>query len=196
MFGIDLNNAVVDICKRLIAYLPGIQNAARRRLVNDLQQICSKCDDAYSAVLVRLTPVKQAYSDPPALARELRSFAGDPTTRAAFKPEHLCGEIDHLLQELRNNLAALGYAVGYSGLDELAQILTQMGNYDNELYHQYDRFTSSLDDLATRLEQTSGAERAAWLRYAQELISDTRAQLSESVRRMRNAKDLAQQTAF
>ena len=197
MFGIILNNAIVRSCTRLIRCLPGIQHQARKRLVNDLQSICSKCEDAYSALLARLLPIKTAYSDPKNLVEQLRLFSADIGTRAAFKPEHLCGEIDHLLQELKSNLNSLGYSLRLSGLETLDETLRRMGNYDSELYHEYDQFRSELDDVATKISGSKKkADREQWLKYVEELIADTESELKQSVTNMRKAKDQIVQSAF
>jgi len=196
MFGVVLNNAIVRACTRLIRCLPGIQADARKRLVSELQGICSKCEDAYSALIVRLLPIKTAYGDAKTLAQELRLFGADNKTRAAFKPEHLCGEIDHLLQELKSNLSALGYSVRWSGLETLDETLKRMGNYDSELYHQYDQFRLELDQIATELERAKKKDQKHWLRYVEDLITDTEAELQQSITDLRRAKDQIVQAAF
>ena len=196
MFGIALNNAIVRACARLIRSLPGIQSNARKRLVTELQGICSKCEDAYSALIARLLPIKAAYGDAKKLAEALRQFGADTKTRAAFKPEHLCGEIDHLLQELKSNLNALGYSVRWSGLETLDETLKRMGNYDSELYHQYDQFRFELDQIATELDRAKKKDQKYWLRYVEDLVSDTEVELQNSITDMRRAKDQIVQSAF
>jgi hypothetical protein len=66
---------------------------------------------AFDKVLVRLKPVKSAANDPKRLAAALRQFSADATTRKAFKPEHLCGEVDQLLVGLQSNLNPLKYSL-------------------------------------------------------------------------------------
>ena len=89
---------------RSITFLWRTQGAERSQLIADLQAICSRCDDAYAAVIKKLRPVKNSYTDREALADALRTFAADDQTRSAFKPEHLCGEVDQLLQRLSSDL--------------------------------------------------------------------------------------------
>jgi len=53
--------------------------------VTELQTICTNCESAYDAMLTRLVPVKNAYSDPIKLATELRALQMDQTVRRQFK---------------------------------------------------------------------------------------------------------------
>ena len=97
----------VKACADVVKWGAGIQEPTRKGLAADLQAICTNCDAAYDAVLTRLVPIKNAFADPTALAAELRAFAADAATRANFKPDHLCGQVDQLLIRLSSNLDPL-----------------------------------------------------------------------------------------
>ena len=74
---LDILTKVVRVCSGIISQGAGIQGQARYDLISDLQRICSNCDTAYSTVLARLRPVKDAYQDTGELADALRSFSAD-----------------------------------------------------------------------------------------------------------------------
>ena len=128
------------------------QGTERSQLIADLQAICSRCEDAYTAVIKQLRPVKDSYGDREALASALRTFAADNQTRSAFKPEHLCGEVDQLLQRLSSNIDWLKYSVDLRAVDRLRGAIGQMGNYDGQLRDYYDDHTRAMDDIATQLQ--------------------------------------------
>src|SRR5688572_7070390 len=107
----------VKACADVVRWGAGLQENARRELIADLQTICDNCDAAYDAVLARLVPVKNAFADPATLASELRAFAADAATRNKFKPQHLCGQVDHLLARLSSNLDPLKYSIDYRRID-------------------------------------------------------------------------------
>lgn len=188
MYGIELNREIVRACKRILLFLPGLQTKARAKLVNDLQSICDKCEGAYAAFLQRLLPVKAACSDPHKLVVELRAFAADHVTRASFKPDHLCGEIDHLLDELESWVAPLGYSVNLTGLGAMKTILERLGSFDGALRHEYDEFTRELDGVARELETANPSDSRRWIEYVEALMSETSAQLSEAVNDVHMAK--------
>src|SRR5262245_19904105 len=83
-----------------IGFLGTKQANERKQLISDLQAICSKCETAYGIVIEKLLPVKNAFHNRTKLASALRTFAADASIRSAFKPEHLCGEVDQLLQKM------------------------------------------------------------------------------------------------
>src|SRR5262245_35129574 len=120
----------VKACADVIKWGAGIQEPARKGLVTDLQAICSNCEAAYDAVLARLVPIKNAFADPNTLAAELRAFAADTATRAKFKPDHLCGQVDQLLVRLSSNLDPLKYSIDFRRIEEVRQYLKQFGNFD------------------------------------------------------------------
>src|SRR3712207_6187319 len=127
----------LETCARVIKVGAGIQENVRRSLVEDLQQICLRCEEALGAVLSRLQPVKDAYQSAPRLARELRTFAADTETRNSFKPEHLCGEIDNLIVRLESNLDPLKYSIDYGRLEEVHENLGYVGEFDDAIYRSY-----------------------------------------------------------
>ena len=188
MFGLDLNRAIVKVCLRILEHLPGIQARKRSELVVDLQTICGRCQDSYAAVLKRLVPIKNAFGDERRLIKELRSFAADTETRAAFKPEHLCGEIDSLLTKLKSYLDGLKFSVDFTELGTLRRVLKQMGSFDAELYHQYDQFTTELDSVANKLRRTRGKTARKWMSYVEDLVCDFESELRRELRGMRAAK--------
>ncbi len=196
VFGVILNNAIVRACTRLLRYLPGLQPDERKHLVHDVQVICNRSAEAYSALLARLLVIKAAFRDPVLLVRELRLFSADTQTRAAFKPEYLCGEVDQLLQELKGRLDTLGYSVRMSGLGTLDETLRRMADYEGELSHQYDQFRSELDHVAAEVERTTGPDRRHWVRYVEELVSDTEVELHRSIGDMHRAKEDVGRVAF
>lgn len=163
-------NAAADVIK----WGAGIQETARKDLVTKLQAICSNIEAAYDAVLTRLVSVKNAYNDPAALGKELRSFAADPATRSQFKPDHLCGDVDVLMTQLSNNLDPLKYSVDFRRIRELRNYLLQFSNVDAAILHDYDEFTRQLDDLATQIQDAHAdlQERTLYVRHVVESFTD------------------------
>lgn len=175
---------------RSIAYLWRTQGAERSQLISDLQAICSRCEDAYAAVLKQLRPVKNSYGDRKALANALRAFAADDKTRGAFKPEHLCGEVDQLLQRLSSNADWLKYSVDLRGIERLRGAIAGMGNYDGQLRDYYDDHTRAMDDIATqlqsKLESKDAKERLA---YARHVVDEFESDLRDTLKKIREAKN-------
>ena len=186
---LDILTKVVRVCSGIISQGAGIQGQARYDLISDLQRICSNCDTAYSTVLARLRPVKDAYQDTGELADALRSFSADQETRDAFKPYHLCGEVDFLLDKLESNLDPLKYSVDIGKVQALKRNLRFLGDYDYEIYETYDVFARQLDGLATELQSQSldsSGERSQYVRY---VIDDFESDLRSILSNLRNAKD-------
>jgi hypothetical protein len=177
----------VKACADVIKWGAGLQETARKGLVADLQVICTNCDAAYDAVLARLVPVKNAYSDPVALGRELRAFAGDADTRRQFKPHHLCGQIDQLLVRLRSNLDPLKYAIDCRRIEDLRGYLNRFGDFDGSIFQSYDGLTAELDRIATDL-QNPGPHQQERARYAQHVIEDFENDLRTTQAAVRQAK--------
>jgi hypothetical protein len=172
----------LETCARVIRVGAGIQENVRRDLVNDLQQICLRCEDALGTVLSRLQPVKDAYQSVPRLATELRAFAADTETRNAFKPERLCGEIDDLIVGLKSNLNPLKYSIDLGRLEEVHRNLGHVGEFDDAIYRSYDGFCQQLDSLATQLQDPSSFEYVEERRrYAQHVIEDFETDLRSTV---------------
>jgi len=184
---INLLTRAVKKCADVIKWGAGIQFDARKALVDDLQRICLNCNDAYDTVIKRLVPVKDAYSDNHKLADELRAFASDASTRDKFKPEHICGQVDHLLAQLSSNLDPLKYSVDLKRIKELRDNLRQYENVDAAIYQSYDDLTSELDQIATQIRDPiyDADERAS---YAKHVIADFEAELRSSKGSLREAK--------
>jgi hypothetical protein len=177
----------IGTCADVLKWAANIQGNARQSLVTDLQSICSNCEDAYGAVLARLVPVKSAFADPTALARKLRNFAADQTIRRQFKPDHLCGSIDQLLQRLQNNLDPLKYSIDFTNIRELRSRFELYGDYDFQLYKTYDEFTRELDQVANQISDPAfdPCERA---QYAQRAIENLQSELRSTLETVRQAK--------
>ncbi|MDI9430260.1 MAG: hypothetical protein RBR19_16390 [Sedimentisphaerales bacterium] len=188
MYGIELNREIINACKRILLFVPGLQTRTRTQLVNNLQSICDKCEGAYAAFRKRLAPVKASYANPRKLAKELRSFAADDTTRSAFKPDHLCGEIDHLLDALASWVSPLPFSVNLTGLGPMKTVLERIGNFDGALRHEYDEFTRELDAIAEHLETADPHDVPGWVEYVKALVAETSAQLSNAVDDVHKAK--------
>lgn len=178
----------VKACADIVNWGAGIQEPTRKELAADLQGICARCEAAYDAVLSRLVPVKNAFADPKALSDELRTFASDADTRAKFKPEHLCGQIDQLLVRLKSKLDPLKYSVDYRHLDEIRQYLQKFGDYDGAIFLSYDKLVAELDNVATQL-RSAGADQQERSLYAQHLIRTFEAAMRETQTTVREAKN-------
>src|SRR5262249_21373696 len=73
-----------------------VQKTSRRALVKELQQVCERVDGGIAALSSALGPVRAAAAKgPEAFATALGNFDKDGKVRARFKPEGLCGEVDH-----------------------------------------------------------------------------------------------------
>jgi hypothetical protein len=186
MLGITLNKEVVDRCVKALKSLKDIQAGSRKRLVQDTQDVCSNCEAAYSALLARLQPVKEAYRT--RLAQELRALSADSATRAKFKPEGLCSQIDHLLADFQNNLNGVKYSVHLFSITEIRETLQSMGNYDQALYHQYDAFMRDIGRIAASLDAAPKEERRALVAAAKDAVGNLENDLTESITSMRAAK--------
>ena len=182
-----LKQAVKE-CAAVVKWGAGIQEPTRKSLAVDLQAICTNCDAAYDAVLTRLVPIKNAFSDPTALAAELRAFAADATTRANFKPDHLCGQVDQLLVRLSSNLDPLKYSIDYRRIDEVRQYLLGFGNFDGAIFQSYDQLVAELDAIATQI-QASASDKQERSRYAQHVIQSFESDLRATQAAVRDAKN-------
>jgi hypothetical protein len=190
MENLNLLKSAVTIFSRIITSASRAQAQARADLVDELQAICSECESAYSIVLERLRPVKDAYRDPARLEQELRDLAADRRTRDIFKADHLCGQVDHLLSKLQSNLAALKYSVDVRTLDRLKERLKEIGNYDAALYRDYDEFARDLDRLSHEIGTAPSVEdRTRLMAYSRSYIDDFEKELWDTIDAMRRAKD-------
>jgi hypothetical protein len=184
---LDVLKQAVKACADVVRWGAGIQEATRRGLVADLQAICTNCDAAYDAVLVRLVPVKNAFTDPVALATELRAFSADTATRAKFKPSHLCGQVDDLLVRIGSNLDPLKYSVDCRRITHLRQNLQRFGNFDGAIFQSYDELSSDLDTIATQM-QDPAFDKQERARYARHVIEDFENSLRATQIAVREAK--------
>ena len=186
MWVVDALKDTLAAAGRVIESAAKVQGPARTELKNELQSICSKCDMAYSTVLARLAPVKNSCSDAAKLAVELRTLAADQQTRAAFTPQHLCGEVDGLLMKLQSHLDPLKYSIDVRRIGVLRQSLETMGHFDDAISDSYDGFARDLDRIATELQAPAPpADRAA---YAREVIEEFETSLVEAVKQARGTK--------
>lgn len=173
-----------------VAFLCRTQGAERQQLISDLQKICSRCEDAYVAVLSALSVVKNAYGDQPKLVSALRSFASNSETRVAFKPEHLCGEVDQILQRLASKVDWLKYSVDLREIERLRGAIANMGSYDGQLWDYYDDHTRAMDELATALQSPlKGQELEERLSYAKHVVDDFEDDLRATLKEIRAAKE-------
>ena len=187
---LELLKRAIKACAEVIKWGGGIQEPTRKNLVKDLQGICLNCEAAYDAVLKRLVPVKNAFSDKSKLALELRKFASDSKTRDKFKPDRLCGQVDQLLTRLNSNLNPLKYSVDYRRIEGVRESLNRFGSFDAAIFQSYDELTSQLDQIATQINDPAldCEERA---RYAQHVIQDFEAELRSALTAVREAKTQA-----
>ena len=102
-----------EVAGRAIGFASETQGGARRELVDSLEQVASKCDDAYTEVRTALRPVRDSYRDPAQLGAALRAFAADAHVRTSIKPHQLCGEVTALLDKLANNLDPLKWPYAF-----------------------------------------------------------------------------------
>ena len=177
----------VKACADVVKWGAGIQEPTRKDLAADLQSICTNCDVAYDAVLSRLVPIKNVFADPTTLAAELRAFAADATTRANFKPEHLCGQVDQLLIRLSSNLDPLKYSVDCRRINEVRKYLKQFGSFDGAIFQSYDELVGELDAIATQI-QAPASDKQERSRYAQHVIQSFESDLRATQAAVRNAK--------
>jgi hypothetical protein len=174
-------------CADIVKWGAGIQEPARKGLVADLQAICANCEAAYEAVLTRLVPIKNSFSDPTTLATELRAFAADAATRNSFKPDHLCGQVDHLLTRLRSNLDSLKYSIDCRRIDDVRKYLHQFGSFDDAIFQSYDDFATELDGIATEI-QNPASDKHERSQYAQHVIQNFESDLRATQSAVREAK--------
>lgn len=177
----------VKACADVVKWGAGIQEPTRKSLAADLQAICTNCDAAYDVVLARLVPIKNAFADPTALAAELRAFAADATTRAKFKPDHLCGQVDQLLIRLSSNLDPLKYSIDCRRIDDVRQYLQRFGNFDGAIFQSYDELVAELDGIATQI-QAPASDKQERSRYAQHVIQTFESDLRTTQSAVRDAK--------
>jgi hypothetical protein len=186
---LDLLTGALKTSARVVKLGAGLQEKTRKQLVTDLNRICGKCQTAFDTVLVRLKPVKNSARNSKRLAIALRQFAADSATRKAFKPEHLCGEVDSILVSLESNLNPLKYSLDVTRLREIRGQLLQVGNADAAIYQSYDDLTRELDNLASEILGGT-SELAKRTEYARHIISAFEDDLRAALRGVREARDM------
>ncbi len=167
---LDVLKQAISASARVLRWGAGIQEPARKELAVELQAICANCATTYDAVLARLVPVKNAFSNPAGLSTQLRAFAADHQTRAYFKPAYLCSQVDHLLMKLNSNLDPLKYSVDYRHISEIRAYLGQFGEFDGAIFKAYDDFVAELDQIATQIQSSPDPQERA--RYAEHVIRE------------------------
>jgi hypothetical protein len=178
----------VRACADIVSWGAGVQGPERKQLAASLQEICTACEGAYDAVLARLVPVKNSFSNPDALATEIRAFAADAGTRDKFKPEHLCHQVDQLLVRLGDNLDPLKYSIDYRRIKELREYLSRFGDYDGAIFESYDVLVSQLDKIASQI-QSSPTDKQERADYARKIIQRFEKDLRETQSAVREAKN-------
>ncbi len=185
---LEVLKQAIKACAEVVNWGAGIQEPERKNLAADLNAICGACEAAYDAVLTRLVPVKNAFGDPTALATELRAFAADASTRAKFKPEHLCGHVDKLLVRLSSNLDQLKYSIDFRRIQDIRQLLQRFGDYDGAIFQSYDDLVAELDQIATQI-QVSPADKVERADYARHIIQRFEKDLRATQTEIRAAKN-------
>jgi hypothetical protein len=127
----------IQIISRIIQFGAGVQNPVREDLIVKLQGICSRCEKAYSQLLKKLRPVKDAYYDYKLLPGELKKFSIDSDLAKYFKPKKLCRDVDQLLDDLNNYLKPLKYSIDVAKVDNLRQQFINFVNYDIEINRSF-----------------------------------------------------------
>ena len=180
-----------DVLGRAIGLASETQGGARRELVDSLEQVASKCDDAYTNVRAALGPVRASYGDPASLAAALRAFAADAGVRRSIKPHQLCGEVTTLLDRLANNLDPLKYAIDVRKIKAVRASLGELHQLDYDIKDEYEEFTRDLEAVADQLDQATGDEVQERIGYVRQVIDAFDRELSELVTSVREAKDRA-----
>lgn len=180
-----------DVAGRAIGFASRTQGGARRELVDSLERVASKCDDAYTEVRAALRPVKDSYRDPVQLGAALRAFAADAHVRTSIKPHQLCGEVTALLDKLANNLDPLKYAIDVRKIKAVRASLGELHQLDYDIKNEYEEFTRDLDAVADQLDHAAGDEARERIAYVRQVIADFDGELSDLVTSVRQAKDRA-----
>lgn len=174
-----------------IGFASNTQGAARRELVDGLEHVASKCDDAYTSVRAALRPVRDSYRDPTQLASALRTFAADADVRTSIKPHQRCGEVTTLLDKLANNLDPLKYAIDVRKIRAVRASLGELHQLDYDIKNEYEEFTRDLDAVSDQLVHAVGDEAQERIAYVRHVIADFDRELSDLVTSVREAKDRA-----
>ncbi|HET9443318.1 MAG TPA: hypothetical protein VFO65_08335 [Acidimicrobiales bacterium] len=180
-----------EVAGRAIKFAARTQSAARREMIEGLDQVASTCDDAYTNVRAALKPVRDSYRDPAQLATALRAFAADPDVRRSIKPVHLCGEVTMLLDKLASNLDPLKYAIDVRKIEAVRASLGQLNQLDLDIKDEYENFTRELDLVADDLDRAVGSEADERIDYVRHVVADFDRELADLVGSVREARDRA-----
>jgi archaellum component FlaC len=180
-----------EVAGRAIGFASEAQGGARRELVDSLEHVASRCDDAYTRVRAALGPVRDSYRDPLMLASALRAFAADADVRTSVKPHQLCGDVTALLDKLANNLDPLKYAIDVRRIKAVRESLGELHQLDYDIKNEYEEFTRDLDAVADQLDTAIGDEARERIAYVRQVIADFDRELSDLVTSVRDAKDRA-----
>lgn len=180
-----------SVVGRAIGFASKTQGRARQELVDSLEQVASRCDDAYTTVRAALRPVRDSYRDPARLGAALREFAADAQVRTSIKPHQLCGEVTALLDKLANNLDPLKYAIDVRKIKAVRASLGELNQLDYDIKNEYEEFTRDLDAVADQLDHATGDEVQERIAYVRLVIADFDRELSDLVTSVRDAKDRA-----
>lgn len=180
-----------EVAGRAIGFASKTQGGARLELINSLEQVASKCDDAYTNVRAALRPVRDSYRDPAQLATALRAFAADADVRTSIKPHQLCAEVTGLLDKLADNLDPLKYSIDVRKIRAVRSSLGELHQLDHDIKNEYEEFTRDLDAVADQLDHAVGDEAQERIAYVRQVIADFDRELSDLVTSVREAKDRA-----
>lgn len=180
-----------EVAGRAIGFASTTQGEARRELVSSIEQVASRCDDAYAKVRAALRPVRDSFRDPVELAAALRAFAADADVRASIKPHQLCGEVTALLDKLADNLDPLKYAIDIRKIKAVRASLGELHQLDYDIKNEYEEFTRDLDAVADQLDNANDDEVRERIGYVRQVIADFDRELSDLLTSVRETKDRA-----
>jgi hypothetical protein len=165
------------------------QEPTRAKLAKDLQKICVNCRSAYERFLKQLQPVKDAFADPTALAKQAHRLASRPEYRQTFKPDKLCGDVGALISRLSSNLDPLKYSIAVNRINTLHQQLVAFQNYDSAFYLTFDRFAADLGRTASDLQlalanKKSPRNIAKLQKQIRQMVEKLEAEISSTLRQV------------
>lgn len=166
------------------------QEPKRRKVVKTLQKVCANVEEAVDAASDAFVPLSRSgRGSPEKFAKKLMGFDRDGEVRQKFKPEGLCGDIDHLLVETRSWLSAIRWTWGTNEMDLLRQELKQTQSLDHSL-QEYDGAVQQLRALGAEIASTTGAAQGKKVAEALGCIASVQRSLracAASVRQSKNA---------
>jgi len=175
---------------RATQFLPPQQGTERRKLVEEIRDACITSETAYKTVLERLRTLKSSSRSRESLAYELRRFSSDKATRAAFKPETLSQDVNHILHRLERDVDRLKYPIDFWRIYRLESAVASAEEYDRDLTDYYDDYARTMEALATQLQSAmpdeEPVERQA---YAEHVITSFESDLEDALKDIEAAKD-------